>query len=53
LDRDKLHAHAFFRLAPLHDGAPPYLSCQYIKQQLDVGVEKSPYHQLSGLAAAG
>jgi hypothetical protein len=32
LHPDKLHAHAFFGLAPAHDGARPYLPCRYIKQ---------------------
>ena len=35
LHRDKLHAHAFFGLAPLHDGGRSYFSCRYIQQQLD------------------
>jgi hypothetical protein len=35
LHPDKPHAHAFFGLAPLHDGARPYLPCWSINQQLD------------------
>jgi hypothetical protein len=33
--RDKLHAHTFVGLAPLHDGGRSYLACWRIKQQFD------------------
>jgi hypothetical protein len=33
--RHKLHTHAFFGLAPLHEGARSHLPGRNIKQQLD------------------
>src|SRR5580700_4178582 len=33
--RHKLHTHTFFGLAPLDDGARPYLPSRHIKEQLD------------------
>jgi hypothetical protein len=35
LHGDKLHAHAFFWLAPLNDGTSPHLTRRHIQQQLN------------------